>query len=348
MVAFLSAVWPYAVAIIAFLAVIIIHEFGHFIFAKILDVKVNEFAVGFGPKLFSVQGKETKYSVNLIPLGGYCAMEGENETSADSRAFSSKKPWRRFLIVFAGAFFNIVLGIILVACSLIPSKLLATTTVAEFQPDAVSAASGLMVNDTIVEVNGRAIYSPMDLNYAFTGVKSGSVNMVVKRNGNKVALNNVRFNSGEEAGVKYLQVDFWVYGKKKTVGNFIKSTFSTSLSYARVVLFSLIDLITGKFGLNAVSGPVGMTAAVGTATKQNILNILPIMALISINLGLFNWLPLPALDGGRLVFILFEMIFKKPVPQKFEGLVHTIGFVILLGFMLLVTAKDILKIIVGG
>ena len=120
-----------------------------------------------------------------------------------------------------------------------------------------------------------------------------------------------------------------------------------TLSYGRVVWFSLVDLISGKFGLNAVSGPVGVTTAIGNAAKQGLTNIWPIMALITINLGIFNLLPIPALDGGRLLFILFEMIFRKPVPKKFEGIVHTVGFVLLFGFMIVVTFKDILKLITG-
>ena len=340
-------IWPYLVAIALFLVLIIIHEFGHFIAAKLLGVRVNEFAVGFGPKLFSKQGKETKYSVNLVPLGGYCAMEGEDEASGDSRAFCNKKPWKRFIIVMMGATFNLILGLIIVAITLAPQKAFNSTVVAEFKENAVSEQSGLRVNDKITEVDGRKIFSTYDLSYAFTNVKNGEIDMVVKRDGKKVELNGVKFDSATENGINYLTVDFYVYGIKKNVGSYLKQTVSTSISYCAVVWHSLIDLIGGKYGISAVSGPVGVTAAIGYAAKANLADMLPIMALITINLGIFNLLPIPALDGGRLLFILIEMIFRKPVPQKYEAIVHAVGFAILIGFMILITAKDIWSLIAG-
>ena len=341
-------VWPYLVAVLLFLVLIVIHEFGHFSAAKLLGVRVNEFAVGFGPKLFSKQWGETRYSFNLLPLGGFCAMEGEDESSSDPRAFCNKKPWRRFLIVVMGATFNLLLGLVLVAVTLAPQKSFSSTVIAEFHENAVSEQSGLMVNDRIAEVEGRRIYTTYDLSYAFTNVKDGELDMVVVREGKKVHLPHVAFDSEEEDGISYLTVDFSVYGIRKTAWSFIKQTVATAVSYCAVIWRSLIDLIGGKYGISAVSGPVGVTAAIGSAAKQNLANLLPIMALITINLGLFNLLPLPALDGGRLLFILVEMIFRKPVPQKYEAIVHTVGFMLLLGFMVLVTAKDIWSLIGGS
>ena len=229
-----NSVWPYLVAIALFLVLIIIHEFGHFIAAKLLGVKVNEFAVGFGPKLFSKQGKETKYSVNLIPLGGYCAMEGEDEDSGDNRAFCNKKPWRRFIIIAMGAIFNLILGLVIVAITLAPQEAFNSTVVAEFKENAVSSESGLMVNDKITEVEGRKIFSTYDLSYAFTNVKDGKIDMTVIRDGKRVELKDVAFNSSEEDGISYLEVDFYVYGIKKTVGSYIKQTFATAASYCAI------------------------------------------------------------------------------------------------------------------
>ena len=342
-----NSVWPYLVAIALFLVLIIIHEFGHFIAAKLLGVKVNEFAVGFGPKLFSKQGKETKYSVNLIPLGGYCAMEGEDEDSGDNRAFCNKKPWRRFIIIAMGAIFNLILGLVIVAITLAPQEAFNSTVVAEFKENAVSSESGLMVNDKITEVEGRKIFSTYDLSYAFTNVKDGKIDMTVIRDGKRVELKDVAFNSSEEDGISYLEVDFYVYGIKKTVGSYIEQTFATAASYCAVVWRSLIDIIGGKYGISAVSGPVGIAAAIGSAAKVSLANLLPIMAIITINLGLFNLLPIPALDGGRLLFILIEMIFRKPVPQKYEAAVHAAGFAVLIAFMLFIMAKDIWSLITG-
>lgn len=337
-------IWPYLVAILLFLVLIIIHEFGHFIAAKLLGVRVNEFAVGFGPKLFSKQWGETKYSVNLFPLGGYCAMEGEDETSTDSKAFCNKAAWRRFLIVIMGAVFNLILGLIIVAIVLAPSEKFTTTTIAGFYEDSVSGET-LKENDTILAVDGRKIFTTYDLSYAFTNIDDGKIDITVLRDGEKTKLKDVTFKTQEAEGINYLEVDFYVYGREKTVGNYIKETVKTSISYCAVIWRSLIDLISGKYGISAMSGPVGTAVAIGNAAKASLMNILPIMALITINLGIFNLLPFPALDGGRLVFILFEMITRKPVAQKYESLIHAIGFFILIAFMLLITAKDIWSLI---
>lgn len=342
----LNNIWPYAVAIILFLILIIIHEFGHFIAAKLFGVRVNEFAVGFGPKLFSKKKGETEYKVNLIPLGGYCAMEGEDEESCDERAFCKKSAWKRFIITAMGAVFNLLLGLILVSLTLIPSKQFATTKIAAFDEGSVSDKSGLKVDDTILKVNGRKIHTTYDLSYAFTNVESGKMDIEVKRNGEKKLLKNVEFNILADEDISYIDVDFKVYPQKKTFKSFISQTFKTTFSYCAVIYRSLIDLISGKYGISAVSGPVGVTAAIGNAAKESLKNLLPIMALITINLGLFNLLPIPALDGGRLLFIFIEMVTRKKVPAKYESLVHTIGFIILILFMLAVTAKDLASLLI--
>ena len=338
--------WPYIVAVVLFLLLIIIHEFGHFIAAKLMGVRVNEFAVGFGPKLFSKKFGETNYAVNLIPLGGYCAMKGEDENSEDKKAFCNKPAWRRFIIVVMGAVFNLLLGLIIVAIILAPTKTFATTTVAEFAENSISSKY-LKPDDKILAVDGRKIFTTYDLSYAFTNVKDGKIDVKVLRNGKKKEIKDVTFKTEEENGISYLSVDFKVYGKKKTFVSFIGQTFKMSASYCAVIYRSLFDLIGGKYGISAVSGPVGVTAAIGSVAKQNLSSLLPIMALITINLGLFNLLPIPALDGGRLFFILIEMITRKKVPAKYESAIHAAGFIILILFMLGITAKDIWSLIKG-
>lgn len=343
----LNNIWPYVIAIILFLILIVIHEFGHFIAAKLLGVRVNEFAVGFGPKLFKWGKGETKYAINLVPLGGYCAMEGEDESSSDDRAFCNKKPWRRLLIVMMGAVFNLILGLILVAITLIPQERFTTTTVDVFRENAVSVEYGLQEGDKIIGVDGRKIFTTYDLSYAFSNVDDSAIDITVKRDGKKVELKDVKFASEKIDGINYLTVDFFVVGREKTFTSFITNTFDTAISNCAVVYRSLIDLITGRYGISAMSGPVGVTAAIGSVAKQNLFDIIPIMALITINLGLFNLLPLPALDGGRIVFILFEMIFRKPVPQKYESIVHAVGLALLLLLMVVVSFKDIWMLITG-
>ncbi len=346
-----NTVWPYLVAVLMFLVLIIIHEFGHFIVAKLFKVRVNEFAVGFGPKLFKVQGKETLYRFNLIPFGGYCAMEGEDEESADPRAFCNAKAWKRFLIVAAGAVFNLLLGLIIVSVIVCSSDLVGTTKVHSFRENAVSVNSGLMVGDQIVEVNGRRMYTTKDIMYAFTAVETEEngktiMNMKVVREGNKIPL-DVEFQAETIDDISYIVLDFNFIGEEKTFLNVISETFKTTFSYCRMVWFSLVDLISGRFGISAVSGPVGVTATIGQAARMGLMNILPIMALITVNLGVFNLLPVPALDGGRLIFILLEMILRRPVAKKYEGVIHAVGLVLLLLLMAVVTFKDIWSLITG-
>lgn len=342
-----NTVWPYLVAVLMFLVLIIIHEFGHFVIAKLFKVRVNEFAVGFGPKLFKVQGKETLYRFNLIPFGGYCAMEGEDEESSDPRAFCNAKAWKRFLIVAAGAVFNLILGLAIVAVQITGDPYVVTTKVARFEDNAVSAVSGLQVGDEIVEIDGRGVYTYYDIAYAFTAVEDGDLQMKVIRDGEKINLENVSFATENEDGINYITLDFKFLAEKKTFLNVIESTFKTTFSYCRTVWFSLVDLIGGKYGISAVSGPVGVTATIGEAARLGIRNILPIMALITVNLGIFNLLPIPALDGGRLLFIFLEMVLRRPVAKKYEGIIHAVGLVLLLLLMALVTFKDIWSLITG-
>lgn len=341
-ISFLSSAWPYAVALVAFLFLIVVHEFGHFIAAKTLGVKVNEFSVGFGPQIFRKKGKETEYSLRLVPLGGFCAMEGEDEESTDQRAFCKKAAWRRFLIVVMGATFNIIFGIILVAFTLIPQKSFLTPTVAGFRDTAVSNSAGaLEIDDIIVEVEGRNIFTVNDLSYNFTAVDDGKLDMTVLREGKRVNLKDVPFKTEVYEGYNIVTVDFYVKERSKTVGTFISQTFKTSYSYAQVVVYSLVDMVRGKYHISDISGPVGVTDAIGQAVKSSLPDLLAILAMISINLGIMNLLPIPALDGGRLVFILLEMIFRRPVAKRWEKWVHAIGLAVLLLFMVAITFKDI-------
>lgn len=340
-----SNVWPYVVAVIMFLLLILIHELGHFVAAKATGVRVNEFSIGFGPKIFKKTHKETTYLLKLIPFGGYCAMEGEDEDSTDSRAFCNKAAWQRGIVVVMGAVFNLLLGFVLVGVMMLPQKNYASLKIAQFDEGSVSSAS-LAVGDEIVSVDGRKIYTTYDLSYAFTGVRDGKLDITVLRDGEKTALRDVQFKTESQDGIDYVSLDFKVEPIKRTLWSFLSQTFLTTVSQARVVWFSLIDLISGKFGISAMSGPVGVTAVIGSAAKQSLMNLIPIMSLITINLGVFNLLPLPALDGGRLLFIIIEMIIRKPIPKKFEGVVHTVGFLLLILLMIAITAKDIWALVV--
>lgn len=336
-----SNIWPILVSILLFMVLIFIHEFGHFIVAKLMKIKVNEFAIGFGPSIFKKQGKETLYTIRALPFGGYCAMEGEDEESDDENAFCNKKAWRRFLVIIAGAVFNLIFGLIIVFFMLLPNDRFASTTVSSFRENAVSQSSGLRVNDKIYKVDGRCIYTTYDLSYAFTGIKEDSVKMVVIRDGQKVDLGDVQFATNEEEGIKYVSLDFSVYGIKNNIGNLLVETGKTTLSYARIVWFSLVDLISGKYGISQMSGPVGVVQAVSQAAKISFESLLYLIALITINLGIFNLLPVPALDGSRALITLSEIVTRRKLPTKVEAIIHGVGFAVLIGFMVLIAIKDI-------
>ena len=348
-----NKVWPVIVAIIIFGLIIFVHEFGHFIFAKLFKIKVNEFAIGFGPKLFQFKKGETEYSLRLLPLGGYCAMEGENGESDDEHAFSKAKVWQRIVVCVAGAVFNIILGFILLLSIVgIQSNTLASTTISSFFEKATSCADGgLKVGDTITKIERRRIFSADDLNYMLSLSEDGVVSMQVERDGEIIDLERVKFALEEYEGHTFMVRDFYVEPLDAGFFGIIKEAGGRTLSLARYVLMSFADLITGRFGLQDVSGPVGITNIMSqavTKVSENGINgliyFLRILSLITINLGVFNLLPIPALDGSRVMFLIIEGIRKKPVPSDKEGKVHAIGMIVLLAFMAIVIISDILKL----
>ena len=340
--------WPILVAILLFGLVVFIHELGHFMWAKLMKVKVNEFSLGFGPAILKFTKGETLYAVRLLPLGGYCAMEGEDEESTSDRAFHKKPVWKRFIIIVAGAVHNLILGLILVGCLLATQGVYGTTTVADFNEEATSSASGLQAGDEIVKINGRSIYCSTDISYMLLNNEGNTVDMVVKRGGEKVNLDAVSFPSQTIEGKSYIDLDFRVVGQKVTIRkplSFLKEAVLESVSIGRMVWMSLFDMITGRYGLNEMMGPVGVIDTVGQAVSMGMDQVLYIMALITINLGIVNLLPLPALDGGRLVFLIVEGIRRKPIPQKYEGWIHAIGLAMLLLLILVITGSDIWRLI---
>lgn len=361
-----------------------IHEFGHFIVAKLVDVKVNEFAIGMGPKLCSWGKGETKYSIRILPIGGFCAMEGEDEgtptpsalggnadrgdelnvISDDMRSFAKKKVWQRVLIVVAGAAMNLLLGfvLLLVYNGALQEKqpdsnrvLFATTTIAELPEVSSAYKTGLRPGDTIVEVNGRRILMYDDLMMEMQNDADGKFDLVVRREVEgqmkRKALNEVKlFEHTKEQGTKYA---FILHGEPRTFWNTITYSAKQELSIATIVGRTLIDLVQGDYGINDLSGPVGTVNVIADAMETSVATsnwkigvgyLVMLMILLTVNLGVFNLLPLPALDGGRLIFLIWEGITRKPVPQKYEALVHFVGIVLLLMLMLLVTYSDITRL----
>ncbi len=349
-----SKVWTIAVALLFFGVIIMIHEFGHFLCAKLCKVKVNEFALGMGPVLFKKKKGDTQYALRLFPIGGFVAMEGEDAQSEDENAFNKKPVWQKILIVVAGATMNLILGFILMILLLSTSTdLIGTNTIKEFYPDAVSAQYGLQAGDRFVEIDGHRVWSEKDLGFLMSRSRDGIFDFVVERNGEKVALSDVHFATEEYQGVTLIQYDFVIIGEPPTFLGVLKNAVTQSASIVRMVWLSLFDLVTGRYGMSALSGPVGTMDIIADVTAEaassgSLENLLTIMAFITINVGVANLLPLPALDGGRLLFLLVEAIRKKPVNPKYEGYVHAAGLALLMILMVVVTFNDILRIARGG
>ncbi len=438
------------IGVLLFELIIFIHEFGHFITAKKSGIKVNEFSLGMGPKIFSFGKGETKYSLRIFPIGGFCSMEGEDEESPEPRAFNNAKVWKRMIVVIAGAVMNIILGFVLMFVVVVQQDAYSSTEVQSFPATSFSSCTGLQSGDVIKEINGYGISTSMDFNYpistaelktvdgstleiykedcgnnlynmavslvqdknnklsdeqvskvnellskstneivkakskedAFSvyenyykkindacGIKDYKVekivendtrkrypaDILVERNGEEKLLKNVQFftYTTKDNSDPQVSIDFYVKPIEKTFGSVISQTFKQTISTCKMIYASLGGLLTGKFGLKDMSGPIGIASAVTTVASESLSSgfmsavnsIIYVMMIITVNLGLFNMLPFPALDGGRFVFLIIEAIRGKSVPRKVEAIVNGIGMGLLILLMILITANDIFKLI---
>lgn len=338
-----TTAYPIIIAILFFELIITIHEAGHFVAARLMGVKVNEFAIGMGPKVFSFERGGTVYSIRWILIGGYCQMEGENEDSDADGSFSTKKVWQRIVVVIAGALMNLILGFVIVAIMISSQSLVGTTTIAKFEDNAVSA-NYLQKGDIIKSIEGMRVYTPTDVGTGLSRTPNqDEINMVINRDGKDMDI-SVRFDMEEFEGKQYVKMDFWLLGNKKTFSNVASGTFNEWLSYARMVFLSVHDLISGQYGLKDLSGPVGAVSVVSSAVKTSVFSMLKIMALLTINVGLFNLLPIPALDGWRFFLLVFEGIFRRKLPEKWEWMINAVGLALLLGLMCVVTFSDVTRL----
>ncbi len=347
-------------ALIAFGVIVTVHEFGHFICAKLSGIKVLEFAVGMGPKLLSRKKGETVYSLRALPVGGFCAMEGEDSENDDPRSFRNAKLWKRMIVLVAGAAMNFVLGFLLLLIMSSMFDKIPTTQILGFSGErnddgtvtyyAQSYKDGLRHNDIIVEMDGTAVYSILDLNYCMETGKDDTHHVIVKRDGKRVDLGNITFH--DETTGEYL--DFGLVTTDKTPLSVVKCSGQIFKSMGHIVLLSLKQMVTGKINRDTVSGPVGVVSAISESTEQAesasdaVFNLLYMASLITINLGIFNLLPIPGLDGGRLLFCFIELIRRKPVKPEHEGYVHLAGMALLLCIMVFATYNDIVKLVTGG
>ena len=337
------------IALLIFGCLILIHEFGHYSMARVFRVGIKEFAIGMGPKIISKTSKKTgiAYSLRLLPIGGYVSMEGEDESSERADALNNKPVWQRFIVMVAGSVMNLLLGILLTCLFVGASDALYNTTVTQFVENAYTAADGLKEGDTILAIDGKKVYTLYDLSYTIMHDATEPVDVTVRRSGETIVLPDVSFPVAKQGSLSFGQRDFYVAREDRTVGVLMKHAFHQSITSIRMIWESLFDLITGKYGVDQLSGPVGITTEIGNAATAGDggLSLLSLSALIALNLGVMNLLPLPALDGGRILFLIIEAIRGKPLKREVEGYIHFIGLALLLLLMAFITFMDISKLV---
>ncbi len=344
--------WKILLALAFFGFMILVHEFGHFITARIFKVGINEFSVGMGPKLISRRSKKTgtAYSLRALPIGGFVSLVGEDEELDREDALTKKPWWQRFIILGAGSFMNIATAVVAMFILLSMSPHYPTTYIADREEysvieDSVLGEYGVRDMDKIVEIDGEKMNVWQDISYKIMSDGIKPLDIVIERDGERIVLEDVQFNTQTVDGSLYGIVDFKPLFTKRSVPTLIKEAVFQSFSTVKMIISTLADLVTGRYGLEAVSGPVGTVEVIAESASQGIESLLYFFVFISMNLGVVNLLPIPALDGGRIVFVLIEAIRKKPLKPETEGIIHTVGMVVLLIFMAVVMVNDIIKLI---
>ena len=344
-------------AILMFGFLIFIHELGHFLSAKLLDVQVNEFAICMGPVLWQKKKGETTYSLRAIPIGGFCAMEGEDEESDNPRAFPQKSWWRRLIILAAGSFMNFVAGFLAIVLLYTGASAYSAPIVTDFfEGCPLESSDGLQVGDELYKIDGRRVYLYSDVGMLLSRNKTGVYDVVVKRNGELVELHEFEMKPQLYMVDGQQEYKYGLYFGTVPGGfsNCLKYSWYTAMDFARLVWMSLEDLVSGLVSVSDMSGPVGIVSTISEVGSQSatvqagLQNVAYLGAFIAINLAVMNMLPLPALDGGRIFLLLVNSLFtaitKKKISAKYEAYVHAAGMVLLLGFMAFVTFKDIWKL----
>ena len=343
----MSVFITFAAALLIFGAVIAIHEFGHFAVAKLCGVQVNEFSIGMGPTLIKTYRKGTQYTLRLLPVGGFVALEGEESPESEQAeggsgdddgpdippevlAQRTGKPlneaavWQRMLVMAAGAVMNFVLGFVVLL---------------------------LLISLRSEPITSKVIYAVVanDMLYELMRTESYRANFTVRRDGKLVELPDVQFDTWQdEQGQTHMTLGFTVYGLKKTPQNVLKESANSVIYYGRIIYTSLADLLRGRESINDLSGPVGIVTAIGQAASYGWEDVAELLVLITINLGVFNLLPFPALDGGKIVFLLIEAVTGHAVPEKIQSSLTVAAFALLFGLMLFATYNDIVRLVTGA
>ena len=354
-------------ALIVFSAVIAIHEFGHFAVAKLCGIQVNEFSIGMGPVLWKKTRKGTQYSLRALPVGGFVALEGEESPEsqqAEAARDAQEQPiaenagiplndapvWQRALVMAAGAFMNFVLGfVVLIILVAAQDGAITSKTIYSVEEGALCGQTGLQAGDEILAVNGRRCFVANDILYELVRTEAYRADFTVKRDGQKVELPDVQFDTWQDdSGETHMSLGFVVYGIKKTPVSVLKEAWNSTLYYGRIVFTSLADLLRGRESINNLSGPVGIVTAIGQAASYGWQDLLQLLALITINLGIFNLLPFPALDGGKVVFLIVEGVTGRAVPEKLQSVLTIAAFGLLFGLMIFATYNDIVRLVTGA
>ena len=349
-----SSAWTVILTLLIFGLLITLHELGHYTVARLFGVGIREFSVGMGPAIHTWKGKHNDISLRWLPIGGYVSMVGEapddeRQPGDEGKAGLNEKPvWQRLLVVLAGPFTNILLAfvVMVIVISCLPASRIGSTTVARFDENAITKDCGLMENDEIIEIDGTPIHVTYDLTTVVALRGKNPLEVKVLRNGEEVTL-NVQFPSEVASGIAMGTIDFTIYRVEKTFGEVLYQAFWQPVSFIKSTLESLWRTFAGEYGWEAVSGPVGVGEQIGEIVDQSegigetAVNLATMGVLISISLGICNLLPLPVLDGGRAVIYIIEGIRRKPLNPKIEAGISAACMIILLGFMLFVTIKDV-------
>lgn len=357
----MSIILAIVFAILLFSVVIFVHELGHFVAAKLSGVQVNEFAMFMGPPIAKWKRGETQYSIRCIPIGGYCAMEGEDEDTDNPRSFQKAAWWKRLIILVAGSFMNFVVGVLIVAIVLFCQPRYATPQITHVESwSTVATENGLQPGDTILQFDGKTISVYEDFTLATMFLPDGEYDITVDRNGQKVKLQNVpmvRKEVDDGNGNKQMLYGLSFAVAETTPASVPGRILPTAFNQVKSVVVSLKLMLTGQAGLQDMTGPVGIvqimseSAAAADSTSDALVNMLWFGGFIAINLAVMNMLPIPALDGGRVLALLLtvavEGITKKKIDPKYEGYIHAAGMILLLGLMAVVMFKDILVIFKG-
>lgn len=348
----LSVLVTVLVTVFVFGLLIFIHEFGHFLVARKCGVGVMEFAIGMGPVLKKWKGKYNDFSIRAIPIGGFVNMVGEYDDEIPEEhkykiPLNTKPVWQRMLIVLAGPFMNIALAFLVMLLLVSTGSVIGSTTVSRFFDNSTSNSYGLMVNDEIIEINGKNIRCFPDLSYKILSDGTEPLDIVVLRDGKEVELTGVVFGVSQENGIAMGNMDFYVRPKPKTFGNVIYESFWQSVSTVYMTVDSLFDTFSGRYGTDAVGGPIAVGGEIGNTISASgsfveaVQNIATLIVFISVSLGICNLLPIPVLDGGRFLFYLIEAIRGKPMNQKLEQTISAFFMILLLMLMAAVAFKDV-------